>query len=50
MALRAATDSEPVASQPAPESAFSTFGAKNAEHRRATSAQPIATARKCVAV
>jgi len=47
--LRAATDSDPLASQPAPESAFSTLGAKK-PRTTATSAQAIATARKCVAV
>ncbi len=49
MAVRAATDSEPVASQPAPDSAVSTLGAKTPS-TTATSAQPITTARKCVAV
>ncbi len=49
IALRAATDSEPVASQPAPDSAVSTFGAKTPS-TTATSAQAIATIRKCVAV
>ncbi len=49
IASRAATDCEPVASQPAPESAFSTRGAKNPS-TTATSAQAIATGRKWVAV
>ena len=49
IALRAATDCEPVASQPAPDSAVSTFGAKT-PRPTATSTQAIATARKCVAV
>jgi hypothetical protein len=49
MLSRAATDSEPVASQPAPDSAVSTFGAKTPS-ATATSSQPIATVRKWVAV
>ena len=49
IALRAATDSEPVASQPAPDSAVSTLGAKTPS-ATATSAQAIATVRKWVAV
>ena len=49
IALRAATDSEPVASQPAPDSAVSTRGAK-APSTTATNAQPITTARKWPAV
>ena len=47
--LRAATDSEPVASQPAPDSAVSTFGA-NTPSPTATSAQVTATRRIWVAV
>ena len=49
IALRAATDSEPVASQPAPDSAVSTLGA-NKPSTTATSTQAIATVRKWVAV
>ena len=49
MALRAATDSEPVASHPAPDNAFSTLGAKKPS-TTATTSQPSATTRKWVAV
>ena len=49
MVLRAATDSEPVDSQPAPDSAFSTFGAKK-PRPSARTPQAITTALKCVAV
>ena len=45
---RAWTDSEPVASQPAPESACSAFGAKNPS-TATSSSQTISTARKWVA-
>jgi hypothetical protein len=49
MTLRACTDCEPEASQPAPDSAVSTRGAKNPK-TTAMSSQPTRTARKWVAV
>ena len=47
---RAATDSEPVASQPAPDSAVSTLRREEAEPDGDEQPSAIATVRKCVAV